>query len=70
MTAVPTLKMNDGNQIPQLGFGVFQIDPDETTEPVRIALDVGSLDDAEMQRMASLATGERLGPDPRTFNAR
>jgi diketogulonate reductase-like aldo/keto reductase len=41
MTAVPTLKMNDGNQIPQLGFGVFQIDPDETTEPVRIALDVG-----------------------------
>jgi 2,5-diketo-D-gluconate reductase A len=41
MTAAPTLKMNDGNQIPQLGFGVFQIDPDETTEPVRIALDVG-----------------------------
>ena len=41
MTAVPTLKMNDGNQIPQLGFGVFQIDPDETTEAVRIALDVG-----------------------------
>jgi 2,5-diketo-D-gluconate reductase A len=41
MTAVPTLKMNDGNQIPQLGFGVFQIEPDETTEPVRTALDVG-----------------------------
>jgi 2,5-diketo-D-gluconate reductase A len=41
MTAAPTLTMNDGNQIPQLGFGVFQIDPDETTEPVRIALDVG-----------------------------
>jgi 2,5-diketo-D-gluconate reductase A len=41
MTAVPTLKMNDGNQIPQLGFGVFQIDPGETTEPVRIALEVG-----------------------------
>lgn len=61
MTAVPTLKMNDGNQIPQLGFGVFQIDPD--------VFDL-SLDDAEMQRMASLATGERLGPDPRTFNAR
>jgi 2,5-diketo-D-gluconate reductase A len=38
---VPTLTMNDGNRIPQLGFGVFQIDPDETTEPVRIALDVG-----------------------------
>jgi 2,5-diketo-D-gluconate reductase A len=41
MTAVPTLEMNDGNQIPQLGFGVFQIDPDETTEAVRTALDVG-----------------------------
>jgi 2,5-diketo-D-gluconate reductase A len=41
MTAVPTMKMNDGNQIPQLGFGVFQIDPNETPEPVRIALDVG-----------------------------
>jgi len=41
MTAVPTLKMNDGNQIPQLGFGVFQIDPDETAQAVRIALDEG-----------------------------
>jgi hypothetical protein len=28
-----------------------------------------SLDDVEMQRMASLANGERLGPDPRTCNA-
>ena len=41
MAAAPTLRMNDGNQIPQLGFGVFQIDPNETVEPVRIALDVG-----------------------------
>jgi diketogulonate reductase-like aldo/keto reductase len=64
MTAVPTLKMNDGNQIPQLGFGVFS--------RIRENVDVFdlSLDDAEMQRMASLATGERLGQDPRTFNAR
>jgi diketogulonate reductase-like aldo/keto reductase len=33
MTAVPTLTINDGNQIPQLGFGVFQIDlgPDPRT---------------------------------------
>jgi diketogulonate reductase-like aldo/keto reductase len=29
-----------------------------------------SLDEAEMQQISSLATGERLGPDPRTFNAR
>jgi diketogulonate reductase-like aldo/keto reductase len=33
--------MNDGHQIPQLGFGVFQIDPEETAAPVRTALDVG-----------------------------
>ena len=26
-TAVPTIELNDGRAIPQLGFGVFQIDP-------------------------------------------
>jgi diketogulonate reductase-like aldo/keto reductase len=41
MAATPTLTMNDGHQIPQLGFGVFQIDPEETAAPVRTALDVG-----------------------------
>ncbi len=61
MTAVPTLKMNDGNQIPQLGFGVFQIEPDETTEPVRIALDVGYrlIDTAQGYRNEE-AVGEAL----------
>ena len=29
MTAVPSIALNDGHSIPQLGFGVFQIDPDE-----------------------------------------
>ena len=28
MTQVPDIKLNDGNTIPQLGFGVFQIEPD------------------------------------------
>jgi diketogulonate reductase-like aldo/keto reductase len=53
--------MNDGNQIPQLGFGVFQIDPDETTEPVRIALDVGYrlIDTAQGYRNEE-AVGEAL----------
>jgi 2,5-diketo-D-gluconate reductase A len=61
MTAVPTLKMNDGNQIPQLGFGVFQIDPDETTEPVRIALDVGyRLIDTAQGYQNEEAVGEAL----------
>ena len=41
MPKVPTIELNDGNQIPQLGFGVFQIDPDETAAAVRKALEVG-----------------------------
>jgi 2,5-diketo-D-gluconate reductase A len=61
MSAVPTLKMNDGHQIPQLGFGVFQIDPDVTTEPVRIALDAGYrlIDTAQGYRNEE-AVGEAL----------
>ena len=61
MTAAPTLQMNDGNRIPQLGFGVFQIDPDETTQPVRIALDVGYrlIDTAQGYRNEE-AVGEAL----------
>ena len=35
MSHVPTIELNDGANIPQLGFGVFQIDPDETAEAVR-----------------------------------
>jgi 2,5-diketo-D-gluconate reductase A len=41
MTSVPTLKMNDGHSIPQLGFGVFQVPQDETEEAVTTALQVG-----------------------------
>jgi 2,5-diketo-D-gluconate reductase A len=41
MTTVPTLQMNDGRSIPQLGFGVFQIPQDETEVAVRTALRVG-----------------------------
>jgi 2,5-diketo-D-gluconate reductase A len=50
MTAVPTITLNDGTTIPQLGFGVFQIDPAETAEAVAVALDVGyrHIDTAEM----------------------
>ena len=50
MTGVPSIQLNDGNEIPQLGFGVFQIPPDETAEAVRIALEVGyrHIDTAEM----------------------
>jgi 2,5-diketo-D-gluconate reductase A len=42
--------LNDGNTIPQLGFGVFQIKPDETAAAVKAALGVGyrHIDTAEM----------------------
>ena len=50
MSAVPNINLNDGNTIPQLGFGVFQIDPSETAEAVTEALRVGyrHIDTAEM----------------------
>jgi 2,5-diketo-D-gluconate reductase A len=48
--AVPTIELNDGRAIPQLGFGVFQIPPKETERPVAVALETGyrHLDTAEM----------------------
>jgi 2,5-diketo-D-gluconate reductase A len=48
--SVPNLQLNDGHSIPQLGFGVFQIDPRETAPAVSEALEVGyrHIDTAEM----------------------
>ncbi len=50
MSAVPDITLNNGNTIPQLGFGVFQIEPQDTAEAVREALRVGyrHIDTAEM----------------------
>jgi 2,5-diketo-D-gluconate reductase A len=50
MSSVPSITLNDGNSIPQLGFGVFQIKPDQTAAAVRAALEVGyrHIDTAEM----------------------
>jgi 2,5-diketo-D-gluconate reductase A len=39
--SVPTVTLNNGTTIPQLGFGVFKVDPDKTNRVVRDALDVG-----------------------------
>lgn len=39
--SVPTIELNDGNHIPQLGFGVFKVDPGETERIVSDALEVG-----------------------------
>ena len=41
MTSVPTITLNDGHDIPQLGFGVFRVEPDETERIVTDALEVG-----------------------------
>lgn len=50
MSKVPTIRLNDGVEIPQLGFGVFQIKPDKTASAVKTALDIGyrHIDTAEM----------------------
>ena len=40
-TVVPDIKLNDGNRMPQLGFGVFLIPEDETAEAVGHALGAG-----------------------------
>src|SRR6266700_3629361 len=38
---VETITLNDGVEMPALGFGVFQTPPDETRDAVRAALDAG-----------------------------
>jgi 2,5-diketo-D-gluconate reductase A len=50
MSKVPTVTLNDGMSIPQLGFGVFQIPPADTAEAVGVALDSGyrHIDTAQM----------------------
>ena len=47
---IPSIDLNDGHKIPQLGFGVFQIPPTETKRAVLQALEIGyrHIDTAEM----------------------
>ncbi len=49
MAAVPSLTLRDGNSIPQLGLGVWQVDPAITARVVSDAIAVGyrSIDTAE-----------------------
>ncbi|TXR52246.1 aldo/keto reductase [Quadrisphaera setariae] len=48
--AVPTITLNDGRTIPQLGFGVFQVPPEDTAEVTGRAIEIGyrHIDTAEM----------------------
>jgi len=41
VTSTPTLTLHDGVEIPQLGFGVFQVAPEKTQETVERALEAG-----------------------------
>jgi 2,5-diketo-D-gluconate reductase A len=47
---VPSIALNNGTSIPQLGFGVFQVPPEQTAEVTATALEVGyrHIDTAEM----------------------
>ena len=40
-TQIPNVRLNDGTSIPQLGFGVFQIDADDTERLVLEAIEAG-----------------------------
>ena len=50
MSVVPNITLNNGVEIPQLGFGVFQIEPEQTKDATLAALEVGyrHIDTAEM----------------------
>jgi 2,5-diketo-D-gluconate reductase A len=41
MSTQPTISLNDGNVIPQLGFGVWQVPNEEATEVVGTAISTG-----------------------------
>ena len=51
-TSVPNVELNNGVQIPQLGFGVFQVPPEDTAAAVTTAFEVGyrHIDTAEMYK--------------------
>jgi 2,5-diketo-D-gluconate reductase A len=50
MSAVPTITLNNGVSIPQMGFGVFLIQPADTKDATMAALEIGyrHIDTAQM----------------------
>ena len=61
-STVPTIDLNDGHAIPQLGFGVFQIPPKDTASAVSVALEAGyrHIDTAEMYGNEARGSGEAV----------
>lgn len=41
MSAVPGVRLSNGQTIPQFGFGVFLVEPQDTAEAVSTALQAG-----------------------------
>jgi 2,5-diketo-D-gluconate reductase A len=52
VSQIPAVELNDGARIPQLGFGVYKVDPDETADAVATALRIGyrHIDTAQMYK--------------------
>jgi 2,5-diketo-D-gluconate reductase A len=50
--SIPAVALNDGLHIPQVGFGLYKVDPGQTTEAVRTALEIGyrHFDTAQMYK--------------------
>jgi 2,5-diketo-D-gluconate reductase A len=68
MATVPTITLNNGIEIPQLGFGVYQVPPEDTKDAVLAALEVGyrHIDTAEMYgNEAGVGEGIRASGIPR-----
>jgi 2,5-diketo-D-gluconate reductase A len=72
VASVPTIALNNGVEIPQLGFGVFQIPPADTVKATTTALEVGyrHIDTAQMygnEREVGLAVRESGIPRDEVF---
>ena len=71
-SGVPTLTLNNGVEIPQLGFGVFQIKPEDTVKATTTALEIGyrHIDTAQMygnEREVGIAVRESNIPREQVF---
>jgi 2,5-diketo-D-gluconate reductase A len=72
VASVPTITLNNGVEIPQLGFGVFQIKPEDTVKATTSALEIGyrHIDTAQMygnEREVGLAVRESGVPRDEVF---